>query len=207
LLIRLNGTASFLLAWTCLLAACATHTHTATVLGTPCGDAGPRLNSAWRSLNEALQTPEGCAAENGLRCEGLRTQIERLSIDCPSNPDVIMANALLAFSRRDFVRTQQLLDELFSLAVSYPEAAELRARVALEQGNARFAVRFLDQQIRLHGDHPGMRETYASALYFVGRWDEAQAQLQIAKRLGGPFVADRICGRVDCGSEGRLRSG
>ena len=96
------------------------------------------------------------------------------------------ATALLAFSQRNLVRTQQLLDELAGLGVSLPEASELRARIALEQGNAQFALRFLDSQIRLHGDHPGLRETYASALFVTNRWDEAQAQLAVARQLGAP---------------------
>ena len=155
-------------------------------LGTPCATAGSRLTQAWQSLTEALQTPGGCGQDNGLRCEFLRSQIERLSVDCPNNPDVIMANALLAFDARNFVRSQQLLDELFGLRVNYPEAAVLRARIALEQGNQQFALRFLDQQIRQTGDHAGLRETYASALFLVGRLDEAQTQLVIARGLGAP---------------------
>jgi tetratricopeptide (TPR) repeat protein len=155
-------------------------------LGTPCDTAGPRLAQAWRALNEAVQTPGGCEQDNGLRCDSLRSQIERLSVDCPNNPDLIMANALLAFEARNFARSQQLLDELFGLRASYPEAVVLRARIALEQGNQQFALRFLDQQIRQTGDHAGLRETYASALFLVGRLDEAQAQLLTARQLGAP---------------------
>ncbi len=54
-----------------------------------------------------------------------------------------------------------MLDELASLHTAYPEAAVLRARIALEEGNRPFAIRFLDQQIRQFGDVPQLRETYA----------------------------------------------
>ncbi len=183
---RLNRWIPFLFLLSGMITGCATRPMRMSTLGTPCATAGSRLTQAWRSLHEALQTPGGCEQDNGLRCESLRAQIERLSVDCPNNPNVIMANALLAFDARNFVRSQQLLDELFGLRVSYPEAAVLRARIALEQGNQQFALRFLDQQIRQTGDHAGLRETYASALFLVGRLDESQAQLLTARALGAP---------------------
>ena len=154
--------------------------------GTPCSVAGARLSAAWRELNTALQTPGGCETDGGVQCDALRAQIERLSVDCPNNTEIVMANALLAFEARNFARSQQLLDELFSLGISNPEAAVLRTRIALEQGNIPFALRFAEQQIRQMGDDPGLRETYASALYLVRRWDEARAQLQTAQQLGAP---------------------
>jgi tetratricopeptide (TPR) repeat protein len=97
-----------------------------------------------------------------------------------------MANALLAFDRRDFVRSQQLLDQIFSAGIVPPEAAVLRARIAIEQGNLQFAIRFLDQQIHQTGDSAGLRETFASALFLAGRLDEAETQLSISEKLGAP---------------------
>jgi tetratricopeptide (TPR) repeat protein len=133
-----------------------------------------------------VQSPGGCGQDNGIACAALRSKIERLAVDCPTNPDVLMANALLAFEDRSFTRSQQLIDNLFGLGVSYPQAVELRARIAMSQGNVRFAVRFLEEKIREMGAEPGIRETYASALFVANRWDEAQAQLDIAARLGAP---------------------
>lgn len=155
-------------------------------LATPCAVAGQNLGKTWRELENALATPGGCDAEYGMYCEVLRARIQRLSLDCPNHPELVMANALLAFDARNFARSQQLLDELFTLHAPFPEAAMLRARIGLEQGNAMFALRFLDQQIRQTGDHPGLRELYASALYLVGRWDEAREQIVTAQRLGAP---------------------
>ena len=140
----------------------------------------------WQLLSEARQTPEGCQKDNGLACDALRAKIERLSADCPSNSHVAMANAVLAFDDRNFARAQQLLDELFGPGNMNPEAVVLRARIAMEQGNMPFAVKFLEQQIHQIGDHAGLRETYASAFYLTGHWAEAQAQLTVAQRLGAP---------------------
>jgi tetratricopeptide (TPR) repeat protein len=179
----LNRWTPLVLLWACSASSCARRPLRLT---TPCSTAGPRLAEAWSALDEARKAAGGCDEDNGMRCEALRAQIERLSIDCASNPDIVMSNALLAYDQRNFVRAQQLLDELSTLQVSYPEAAVLRARIALDQGNMPFALRFLDQQIRQTGDHAGLREVYASALYLTGRWDEAKEQLAIAQRLGAP---------------------
>jgi len=183
----------FLLLWACSLPSCATYRRRPMSLATSCASSGPRLRQAWQALNEAIQTPGGCQVDNGQHCEVLRSEIERLSIDCPNNPEVLMANALLAFDLRNFARTQQLLDELFSLPGTYPEAAALRARLSLEQGNIPFALRFLNEQINQSGDHAGLRETYASALYLAGRFDDAMAQIAIAQRLGTPAWRVAYC--------------
>jgi len=171
---------------TLALCSCAHHQTRLSNLGTPCVVAGPQLSQSWKAFNEAAQAPGGCAQDNGLTCGTLRAKIERLAVDCPGNPDVLMANALLAFQDRSFTRAQQLLDDLFGLGVSYPEAVGLRARIALAQGNTRFALRFLEEKIREMGSDSGMREVYASALFVANRWDEAQAQLDVAVRLGAP---------------------
>ena len=97
-----------------------------------------------------------------------------------------MANAILAFQSHDLVRSQQLLDQLLSLDAKYPEAVSLRARIALQEGNLHFAIRFLQEQLRRFGDNPGIHETYASALYLSHLWNDARVQLGIAAKLGAP---------------------
>jgi tetratricopeptide (TPR) repeat protein len=174
---------TLLLAGACLLMSCATRSVRLTP---PCAAAGPILRKAWGELEEGLQTPGGCDPEHAADCEYARVRIERLAIDCPNIPDVILANALLAFDARSFVRSQELLDELFSLNVTYPQAVVLRARIALEQGNTPYALRFLKEQIDRVGDDSSLREAYASALFVARRWDEATGQLTIAEKLGAP---------------------
>lgn len=164
---------------------CAGHRARLSPLGTPCSIAGAKLKQEWRSLQETIESG-GCAQQNGQLCDALRARIERLSVDCPSNSDVVMANALLAYEAHDAVRSQQLLDELFQLGARNPEAGVLRARIAIEQGNLPFALRFLEQQIRQSADHAGLRETLASALYLAGKPEESRTQLMAAKTLGAP---------------------
>jgi len=183
---KMNSRTPWALAAILALSSCATQQVRLSSLGTPCVNAEAQLSQSWKGLNEAVQSG-ACAQNNGIECQALRAKIERLSVDCPSNPDVVMANALLAFQDRNFTRAQQLLDDLFSKGVNYPEAVALRARVALSEGNSRFALRFLEEKIRENGSDSGIRETYASALFVANRWDEAQTQLNIAARLGAPL--------------------
>jgi len=151
-----------------------------------CYDAGSRLNELWNGLQEARLG--GCELlPDGLdRCDTLRLQLEQVAQDCPNNIQALMVNAILAYDEKQFARSEQLLDSLFSLRTNYPEAAILKARLALEEGNTPFALRYLEQQIQLSPDHAGLRELYASALYSVTRLEEAQAALTMAQRLGGP---------------------
>jgi len=155
-------------------------------VGLPCTTAEARLSAAWQALTRLQQSPARCEQTNGADCEALRAQIERLSVDCPANSDVLMANALLAFEDRNFVRAQQLLDEMAANGTQTADAAVMRARIALDQGNLQYALKFLAQQIRQSGAHSGLRETYASALFLANRWDEADQELAAAGKLGAP---------------------
>ena len=154
--------------------------------GAACSTAPAKLNELWKALHDALQNPGGCDAESYRHCEVLQAEIARLAINCPNSPEVLMANAVLAFRGHQLARSQQLLDQLLSLQADYPEAASLRARIALQDGNLRFALRFLEEQLQRFAEDPGLHETFAFAFYLAKRWDEAAAQLQLAARLGAP---------------------
>lgn len=176
-----------LAACACLQPGCATRsTRGLSPLGVSCSVAEAHLKEDWRKLMDATQTPDGCLVDNGLLCDAIRARIRRLAVDCPSNSEVILANAVLAFEERNLVGAQQLLDQLDAMRPLEPEAAVLRARIALQDGNDQFAIRYLTKQIELHGDNADLRETFASALYFAKRWDEAVQQLDIARELGAP---------------------
>jgi len=183
---RLNRVTPLVLMCCCLELACTSRIARPRAAVAFCGTAGSRVHQAWQNLSAAVQTPGGCDPDNGLRCDTIRAEMERLSVECPYSPDVVMANALLAFEDHNPARAQQLLDELSALGVSNPEAASLRIRIAIEEGNIPFALRFAEQQIRHMGDDAGLRETYASALYFAGRWEETRTQLAAAQELGAP---------------------
>jgi predicted Zn-dependent protease len=97
-----------------------------------------------------------------------------------------MANAVLAYDDQQPAEAQQLLDLILVQQRSHPDAAVLRARIAVEEGNVPFARRLLEQQIKLVPDHSGLHETFAATLYLDGRMDEARGELTMAGALGAP---------------------
>src|SRR5262245_18567674 len=135
---------------------------------------------------EALRA-KGCRVERGTsECDRLRREIERLAVVCPGHAPTLMANAVIAYDDQRPAEAQQVLDLILAQPRSFPEAAELRARIAMEEGNVPFARRLLEQQIKLVPDHPGLHETYAALLYLDGNLSDARAELTIAAVLGAP---------------------
>jgi predicted Zn-dependent protease len=133
---------------------------------------------------EALRA-NGCGTD-GAECDRLRREIARLAVICPAHTPTLLANAVIAYDQRRPAEAQQLLDLILSQPRPSPDAAALRARIAIEDGNVPFARRLLEQHITLVPDHMGLHETYAAALYLDGRLPEARAELALAEALGAP---------------------
>jgi predicted Zn-dependent protease len=119
-------------------------------------------------------------------CERLQREIERLAVVCPAHAPTLMANAVIAYDERRSAEAQQMLDVVLSQPRAFPDAAVLRARIAIEDGNIPFARRLLTQQIRLAPDHAGLHETHAAALYLEGNLQESRTELTMASALGAP---------------------
>ena len=135
---------------------------------------------------EALRA-KGCEVERGTsECDRLRREIERLTVVCPGHAPTLMANAVIAYDDQRPAEAQQVLDLILAQPRPFPEAAELRARIAIEEGNVPFAKRLLEQQIKLVPDHPGLHETFAAALYLDGNLSGARTELTMAAVLGAP---------------------
>jgi tetratricopeptide (TPR) repeat protein len=149
-----------------------------------CGNPDARLAAVLQPL-EALRA-DGCAGAAVSDCDRLQREVERLVVICPGHVPTLMANAVLAYDDRRPAQSQQYLDEILSQPRTYPDAAALRARIAIEEGNLPYARRLLEQQIRLVPDHPGLHETYAAALYLDGRMPQAVDELSMAAALGAP---------------------
>lgn len=152
-----------------------------------CALASVQMREAWTALQAARSAPDGCQGPGAARCEQWRLQIDRLGQSCPGDQQTLLINAALAYDDRQIPQAQQYLDTLLANPHANPEAAVLRARIALEEGNLPFALRFLADQTRLTGDHPDLRETYASALFLHGDFGAASGQLDLAERLGAPI--------------------
>ncbi len=119
-------------------------------------------------------------------CERITRDIARLAVDFPRHPDVLLANASISYAMRRPEEAQAYLDRLIRLQPIEPDAAVLRSRIALGDGNLRLARRILEEQIELVPDHAGLREALASVLYLEGDTEAARRSLSAAARLGAP---------------------
>jgi predicted Zn-dependent protease len=132
---------------------------------------------------------KGCAVDAGQlgsECDRLRLEIARLAVVCPTHAPTLMANAVIAYDDKRPADAQQFLDQILSQPRSFPDAAALRGQIAIEEGNIPFALRMLEQQIKLAPDHAGLRETYAAALYADGQLATSRNELSMAQALGAP---------------------
>lgn len=152
-----------------------------------CIDLDAKLRTAWATLEEGKSDPKKCQAGTLTDlCEDSRREIERIAAQCPGSESAQFAGAILAFERRELVKAQQTLDTLLASGGAKPDAAALRARIALEEGNVPYAIRFLTAQISLAPADYRLRETLASAFYLARRWQDASNELQAAEQLGAP---------------------
>ena len=154
-----------------------------------------RCNNPDGQLANVLQPLEALRAkgcdDNGAQpqnsdCDRLRRELERLAVVCPGHTPTLMANAVVAYDEHRTANAQQFLDQILAQSRSYPDAAVLRARIAIEEGNLPFARRLLEQQIKLAPDHAGLHETYGGALYLSGQLPQARYELTTAGELGAP---------------------
>lgn len=147
-----------------------------------CADVERRLGDAVRAFElagEALAVPGAATVDD------VAVRLERLSLECPAHAPTTVALAAVV-AGRDPARAQTLLDRVFAVPGRHPDAAVLRARLAIDEGNLAFARRLLAGQVRLAPDHAGVHEAYAAALYLSGRLDDARDSLARARALGAP---------------------
>lgn len=146
------------------------------------------LLDAWQ---QARRDDGGCQQRRPeetplIDCERIRKQVERLAIEFPNHPDVLLANAVLAFESGKPDDAQKDLDVLRRLNPIQPKASVLRARIAIEDGNLRFAHRLLEEQMELAPADAGLRELAAVVHYLEGDEEAARRSLAHAERLGAP---------------------
>jgi tetratricopeptide (TPR) repeat protein len=153
-----------------------------------CYNPDQQLMAALRHLE--ARRAAGCEAGRTIgetaECERYKREIERLAVVCSTHIPTLMANAVIAYDDRQRAKAQQFLDRIFSEPRSHPDAAVLRARIAVDDGNLPFARRLLQQQIKLAPDHAGLHETYGGVLYLDGQLNGARRELISAGALGAP---------------------
>jgi len=146
-----------------------------------------RLLEEWQSEREN----GGSCASGGRRhpysdCGRIQAEIERLALDFPAHPEVLLANAVIAFETGAPEKSIDYVDALLDLGSAPPDASVLRGQLAIRQGNLPHARRVLESHARLAPDHAGLRETLASVHYLEGNYRDARRELQVAERLGAP---------------------
>jgi len=116
--------------------------------------------------NQCLEIRRPASVTND--CQRLIVEIERIYADFPYHERSMMALAAIYYQiqRRD--RAQFLLDQLLDVPGSRPEAAILRARIALEEGNAQLAAQVLLRQVLLAPESGELRSALASVYYAEG---------------------------------------
>lgn len=173
------------------IAVCATGCRTPRDFSDPTADdPGSQLARLLRGWQSVRAGGENCADARSLDtplvdCERLRKQIERLSIEFGNHPEVLLANAVVAFESGRREESEKDLDLLRRIAPQNVEAALLRARIALEDGNLRLSRRILEEQVALVPDRAVLYELLASVAFLESRWEEARRALDVASRLGG----------------------
>ena len=134
---------------------------------------------------------KGCTLEDAktgqTRCDSLRQELSRLTVVCPAHAPTLLADAVISYDERQTVRAQQLLDQVLMMTGPHPDAAALRGRIAIEEGNLPYARRLLEQQLRVSPDSAALHETYGAALYMNKQLPEAQKELTMAGALGAPM--------------------
>lgn len=151
-------------------------------------DADQRLDAlleAWRESRESGRQPSG-SAHIVVDAQRARNEIQRLALEHPSHARTLMANAALAYDARETEKAVDYLDRIFHLHTAHAEAAVLRARIAVEQGNLPYAKRLLAQQIAHAPDHAGLREQLSATCFAADDYAGALASLDAAEKLGAP---------------------
>ncbi len=154
-------------------------------------DPNQRLNQMLEMSESARRDGSQCheiwnAQSQNVDCQRIQREVDRLYAEFPNQERVIMANAVLQFESGQMQNAQFLLDQLLAKPGARPEAAILRARIALMEGNTRLAETLLERQISLAPDYAELRETQASVFYLQGRDEKAHEALRIASLLGAP---------------------
>jgi len=113
-------------------------------------------------------------------CARLLSELDRLVMEFPSHGRILLANAVLSYEAGRKEVAQAMLDRLLAQGGSQPEAAILRARIALEQGNVSGAVHLLERQTMLAPGNLELRSALASAYYASGDYARARNLLLTA---------------------------
>jgi tetratricopeptide (TPR) repeat protein len=118
--------------------------------------------------------------------ERYKNEIERLALEFPYHVPTLMACAGLAYDHNEIQECQKYCDRIFSASPVHPDAAVLRSKVAIREGNLSFAKRLLEAQRDYTPDHAPLREALSAVLYLTKDYDGAAREIDAAGNLGAP---------------------
>ena len=119
-------------------------------------------------------------------CDGVLRRLSQIYVAYPDNERVNMAMAIVGYQSGQVEKARFVLDQLLAKGLPRPEAAVLRARIALEEGNVNRARTLLEVQVRQNPMHPELHEMLAATHYANRKFPESMTSLALAERLGAP---------------------
>jgi tetratricopeptide (TPR) repeat protein len=140
-------------------------------------------------VDEYDQAKAGHAESDGSilhDCTRIQLETERLALDVPGHVPTLMACAVMAYEAKETVKAQRYLDAVFHDQPAHAEAAILRSRIAIDEGNLPYARRLLSTQIQYAPDNPSLREAYSGVLYMSHDLEAARNEITAAEKLGAP---------------------
>lgn len=114
-------------------------------------------------------------------CFRLASELSALYLQYPNHKRILMASALVEFEIGNTNTSQQLLDILLSKRGAYPEAAILRSRIAMEDGNLNLARTIIKRQLNLTPYNPYLYEIQAAYYYAEGHYKKALQAIRSAE--------------------------
>jgi tetratricopeptide (TPR) repeat protein len=113
-------------------------------------------------------------------------EIEKLAVEFPTHVPTLFTCGAIAYELGQPEKASAYIDTLLKVQPAHPEAAVLRSRISIGDGNLVAAEDGLRQQVQYVPDHAGLREALAAVLYLRGDHQAAREELAMAQRLGAP---------------------
>ncbi|WP_372761978.1 tetratricopeptide repeat protein [Pseudoalteromonas sp.] len=117
-------------------------------------------------------------------CDALAAELAALHLRYPSHRRIMLATAVMYYEVSKIQDSQVLLDKLLGQNRPAPEAAILRAQIAMSQGSVKTARKVLLKQLDMVPDHANLYEALSATYYLEGRYKKAQDVLYNANKLG-----------------------
>jgi len=116
-------------------------------------------------------------------CFRLASDLNALYLQYPNHKRIMMMTALVEFEIGNNNASQQLLDLILSKRGAYPEAAILRSRIAMEEGNLSLARTIIKRQLNISPYNPYLHELQAAYYYVEGKYTEALQAIKSAEHF------------------------